>query len=141
MRRFQLVRVFPAEPAAVPPVRRELHELLNASGLADVADTVALAAQELMANAVTHGCREQQTDIAVCMTATCDGRLLRLQVEDPSDKHPCVRAATADEEGGRGLLLVDAFADRWGVEAPSDGGGKAVWMELACGPGESLEAS
>jgi hypothetical protein len=75
------------------------------------------------------------------MTATCDGRLLRLQVKDPSGERPCVRAATADEESGRGLLLVDAFADRWGVEAPSEGGGKTVWMELACGTGQNLEAS
>jgi hypothetical protein len=36
-----------------------------------------------------------------------------------------------DTESGRGLLLVAALADRWGVE-PYPPGGKAVWAECAC---------
>ncbi|MGW1180949.1 hypothetical protein ACWD7Y_02910 [Streptomyces drozdowiczii] len=32
-------------------------------------------------------------------------------------------------EGGRGLVLVDAVTDKWGVEVRRDGGGKAVWFE------------
>jgi hypothetical protein len=38
---------------------------------------------------------------------------------------------TPDQEAtsGRGLLLVDAFADSWGTTA--DGAAKIVWFELA----------
>ncbi|MCX4772781.1 ATP-binding protein [Streptomyces sp. NBC_01285] len=40
------------------------------------------------------------------------------------------------DEGGRGLVLVAAVADKWGVEVRRDGGGKTVWFEcLAAAPG------
>ncbi|MCQ1577157.1 ATP-binding protein [Streptomyces parvus] len=137
-RRFQTAVTFPATTEAIPPVRRDLYKLLCKSGLAEVAYIAALAAQELMANAVMHGCQGFPSDTAVTMTATCDGRQLRLTVEDPSTDLPCVRSGSSDAEGGRGMLLVDDFADRWGVEvSPMANGGKAVWMELACAPSEA----
>ncbi|MFC8016602.1 ATP-binding protein [[Kitasatospora] papulosa] len=137
-RYFQTAVTFPAATEAIPPVRRDLYKLLCKSGLAEVADIVALAAQELMANAVTHGCHGFPPNTAVTMTATCDGQQLRLTVEDPSTDLPCVRSGSSDAEGGRGMLLVDDFADRWGVEvSPTANGGKAVWMELACSSSEA----
>ncbi|MET8768485.1 ATP-binding protein [Streptomyces sp. NPDC004658] len=42
---------------------------------------------------------------------------------------PCLRPADDDQEGGRGLHLVDYLADRWGV-APGPLAGKTVWLEL-----------
>ncbi|MGW2110564.1 ATP-binding protein, partial [Streptomyces sp. NPDC001948] len=45
---------------------------------------------------------------------------------------PAVRClAVGDEldEGGRGLVLVDAVTDKWGVEPRPDGRGKTVWFE------------
>ncbi|MFF5019479.1 ATP-binding protein [Streptomyces sp. NPDC001165] len=142
VRCFQSAVEFPAALEAIPPARRELHTLLCKSGLAGIADIVALAAEELMANAVAHGCHGLAPDTTVDMAITCDGRQVTLKVEDPSSDLPCVLPGTSDEEGGRGMLLVDAFTDRWGVEKPSTGGaGKAVWMELACSPAEGAEAS
>ncbi|MFD8609634.1 ATP-binding protein [Streptomyces sp. NPDC059631] len=133
VRSFQCAFELPAVPEAVPPARRELHTLLCGSGLTGTADAVTLAGGELMANAVTHGCRDHPPGTTVTVTVTCDGRQLRLTVEDPSSSPPCVRAGTEGEESGRGMLIVDALADRWGVEAPSTGcAAKAVWMELAC---------
>ncbi|MEV0186382.1 ATP-binding protein [Streptomyces sp. NPDC050625] len=38
------------------------------------------------------------------------------------------RFAAQDEESGRGLLLVRAFADDWGVR-PTDQG-KTIWFSL-----------
>lgn len=137
VRRFQTAVTFPAAKEAIPPVRRDLYTMLCKSGLAEIADILALAAQELMANAVTHGCQGFPPNTEITMTATCDGRQLRLTVEDPSTDLPCVRPGSSDMESGRGMLLVDEFADRWGVELSSKGGGgKAVWMELACSPSE-----
>jgi hypothetical protein len=40
----------------------------------------------------------------------------------------------ADEDHGRGLLLVDALAARWGV-TDRVGPGKTVWAECALPPG------
>jgi hypothetical protein len=36
-----------------------------------------------------------------------------------------------ERESGRGLLLVTALAERWGVEVA---GGTVVWFELDCEP-------
>jgi hypothetical protein len=32
-----------------------------------------------------------------------------------------------DDESGRGLMLVDALAERWGWDLPASGRGKVVW--------------
>lgn len=42
---------------------------------------------------------------------------------------PVVAEGDALDEGGRGLVLVDAVTDKWGVEVRRDGGGQAVWFE------------
>jgi hypothetical protein len=39
-----------------------------------------------------------------------------------------MREVDVHEISGRGLLIVDRFADRWGHEAAV--GGKTVWAEL-----------
>ena len=51
---------------------------------------------------------------------------LRVKVADTSPAVPAPRAATTDETGGRGLILVEALADQWGFEPHSSG--KVVWV-------------
>jgi hypothetical protein len=41
-----------------------------------------------------------------------------------------VQVPREDETGGRGLLLVEALAHRWGVRDRAGGIGKTVWAEL-----------
>lgn len=56
---------------------------------------------------------------------------------------PAECGTPVDTESGRGLLLVTALADRWGVE-PYPPSGKTVWAECACetlGPGPSAGGS
>ncbi|WP_371678092.1 ATP-binding protein [Streptomyces sp. NBC_01276] len=88
---------------------------------------VGLVVGELAANAVTHG-RVPGRDFQVALGLA--GRVLRIEVVDArGDRIPCARDADPGSEGGRGLVLVAAVADRWGVEegaAPC----KAVWAEL-----------
>ncbi len=55
-----------------------------------------------------------------------DGTVLRVEVHDSGPGMP--RIADRADEGGRGLLLVAAFADRWGVDGRNPG--KAVWCEF-----------
>ncbi|WP_234352209.1 MULTISPECIES: ATP-binding protein [unclassified Streptomyces] len=52
-----------------------------------------------------------------------------IEVEDVSDGLPVPAQADEEAENGRGLLLVQQFADRWGSYRTE--GGKAVWAELA----------
>ncbi|MPY61090.1 ATP-binding protein [Streptomyces spongiae] len=85
---------------------------------------------ELAANAVFHGL-VQGRDFRLALRLDPSGAL-RIEVTDArGDRLPCIPdLGTADAESGRGLLLVTAYVDRWGVdEAPA--GGKTVWAEMS----------
>ena len=86
--------------------------------------TASLLVSELVANAVLHGGSQAELDAQMP-----EGRL-RVAVTDDNPNLPKVGdSPDFTAETGRGLILVSALADRWGVErAPS--GGKAVWFEL-----------
>jgi PAS domain S-box-containing protein len=51
-----------------------------------------------------------------------------VEVFDPDLRLPRLRSAGENDEGGRGLYLVDQLATRWGSRPTQDG--KAVWFEL-----------
>ncbi|MGW7079480.1 ATP-binding protein [Streptomyces sp. NPDC054866] len=88
---------------------------------------------ELAANAVLHG---QVPGRGFRLTLTLDAtRTLRIEVTDPrGDRLPRTPdPAGGYAESGRGLILVAAYADRWGVdEGPAPC--KTVWAELALLP-------
>ncbi|WP_416967061.1 ATP-binding protein [Streptomyces sp. 4F14] len=54
---------------------------------------------------------------------------LRIEVADASDEQPVLRHAGEWDEGGRGLVLVEALAEEWGVGS-REGVGKVVWAVL-----------
>lgn len=90
-----------------------------------VADTAALVASELVGNAVDHA----GTMVSLRLTRT--RRYLIIAVRDGSTTPPRLRAgAPADVGTGRGLLLVDAVARRWGSLIGDEG--KVVWASLDC---------
>ncbi|UYQ62853.1 ATP-binding protein [Streptomyces peucetius] len=97
----------------------------------DLSCTVALLVAELAGNAVRHG-RVPGRDFRLRLAL--DARRVRVEVSDASSVHPPtdVRAPAADDVSGRGLVLVDALADRWGVE-PRPVVGKTVWAEAEVG--------
>ncbi|MFF4828018.1 ATP-binding protein [Streptomyces sp. NPDC001312] len=95
----------------------------------DFVDAAQIVA-ELAANAAFHG-RVRGRDFRLALRLHGDG-VLRIEVTDArGDRLPRIAdSVVADAESGRGLLLVAALADRWGVaEAPAHG--KTVWAELA----------
>jgi anti-sigma regulatory factor (Ser/Thr protein kinase) len=79
-----------------------------------------LVATELVANAIVHACS------APVLSLVAAGSELVLRVVDGSPDRPVAREATSDAAGGRGLLMVEALGDRWGVD--DNGSGKAVWV-------------
>ncbi|MBT2364751.1 ATP-binding protein [Streptomyces sp. ISL-10] len=95
----------------------------------DLSCTVALLVAELAGNAVRHG-RVPGRDFKLRLTL--DARRVRVEVSDASFVRPptVVHAPAADDVSGRGLVLVDVLADRWGVE-PRPAVGKTVWAEVA----------
>jgi len=104
--------------------RRELRQLLDTARIdQDTTDTAVLLATELVTNAVEHGRGSAYLDAAV------QDRAIRLEVSDSSTVVPQPNTAVSElDERGRGLLLIEALASRWGVLPRSDG--KTVWCEL-----------
>ncbi|MFF4060982.1 ATP-binding protein [Streptomyces sp. NPDC001668] len=86
---------------------------------------------ELAVNASTHG-RVPGRDFRVTLYVV--GGTLRIEVTDTrGDRLPHTELPAPDAESGRGLLLVDALADRWGV-APGPRPRKTVWAEIDLSP-------
>ncbi|MFF3376275.1 ATP-binding protein [Streptomyces sp. NPDC002680] len=85
---------------------------------------------ELTANVVTHG-RVPGRDFRLVLYVI--DTTLRIEVTDTRDDLlPGVREAAPDSKSGRGLVIVEALADRWGVGlGPRPR--KTVWAE--CGVG------
>ncbi len=96
---------------------------LQAWNFGGVADEVELLLSELVSNVVEH----VGEPMSVRLTQH-DGRV-RVEVDDPSEVAPVVRAPDLRAEGGRGMRLIASFADRWGTVVHSDDG-KTVWFEL-----------
>jgi anti-sigma regulatory factor (Ser/Thr protein kinase) len=121
--RDAVVAVLPPRAASATRAR----ELVIAScadwGMDSIRDDVALVVTELVANAIRHA----GTDIEISMQPIDGG--VRLEVRDKSTRPLRPRAALSSDEGGRGLLLVDALSTRYGVQGEPDG--KRVWAELA----------
>lgn len=120
-----------ADLRAVADTRRRLRDQLRQWGVPALTDTAELLATEIVTNALQH------TGGGAVLTATLSGgpaRRLRVEVHDSAGRRPQPRppggARPSDEAtSGRGLMLVEALADTWGVQAR--GVGKVVWFEIA----------
>ncbi|WP_329311328.1 ATP-binding protein [Streptomyces sp. NBC_01262] len=116
-----------ADLPAVAEARQVLREALRGWGVPGLADTAELLTSELVTNALQH------TDRGAVLTATLSperrSRRLRVEVRDFVSRHPRLRAPGDQVTSGRGLLLVQALADAWGVRP--EGTGKVVWFELS----------
>ena len=93
---------------------------------ADRLDEALLLVSELVTNAILHARSAVQLTMIVL-----DGAV-RFEVRDTGAALPAVRPPSETSLNGRGLSLLDAVADRWGVEqrTPRRGPGKVVWFEL-----------
>lgn len=127
----------------VAAVRRSIGGWLRDWDLANLMDDVELVASELLTNAILHAGGDVDVVIQRCR------RGVRITVRDgrpdlvPTWTEPPIGRLNDDEldllawsvfEGtttGRGLLLVDAFADSWGVHVGETG--KEVWAEVGTG--------
>jgi two-component sensor histidine kinase len=97
----------------------------------DVSCAVALVVGELAANAVQHG-RLPGRNFGLRLTLDEVAGLVRVEVADAASRKrlPASTPPAAPEgESGRGLLLVEALAERWGSE-PRHPVGKTVWADV-----------
>ncbi|WP_394815773.1 ATP-binding protein [Streptomyces gibsoniae] len=112
---------------SVRHIRRVVRSFLREWEMAELADAAELGVSELVANVVRHVPDRRCTVLVMRQTAG-----VRVEVTDGFSGLPSARSEVPeDSEGGRGLLLLDAVADKWGVE-PEPSGGKTVWFECRC---------
>lgn len=114
----------PCEAESASQARRLVGAALNTWQLSHLIDDGQLIVSELVANAVQHS---RSHHVRVSLERLASGRV-RVAVSDKSQAQPAVVTPSADEESGRGLLLVGTVADDWGVDYR--GWGKVVWAEL-----------
>lgn len=112
----------------MPLAREFVREAVAAWGFGGPVDEVLLCVSELATNAVRHGVPPGRGYRLWVWPVAGGG--LRLEVHDSGDGWPRVRAEEAGpvDEGGRGLVLVAALADAWGVRERCPG--KVVWCEF-----------
>jgi anti-sigma regulatory factor (Ser/Thr protein kinase) len=107
-----------------PNAPREARQRVREFAPARVDDAMLLVS-ELVTNAVKHG--PGQGTIRLIISA--DGGATRFTVHDRGlGPLPDKRDQADPAPGDHGLRLVDALADRWGVER----GSTRVWFELDC---------
>ncbi|WP_371580135.1 ATP-binding protein [Streptomyces sp. NBC_01314] len=125
---------FSSTPLGARLARRLTLTQLHAWGIpygSDASDRAAAVVAELAANAVTHG-RVPGRDFELRLSLPTGS--LRIEITDTrAERLPpgpgAVRQTRPLDEDGRGLLLVDALADRWEVQDRKPPG-KTVLVEI-----------
>lgn len=112
-------------------LRRVLRLYLDSWELPYLADAAELALTELIANVVRH-VPDRRGRTFIYRLPHHEG--VRVEVADSSPVVPLAIERDPLDEGGRGLLLVNAVTDKWGIEKRWDGSGKTVWFECLTPP-------
>ncbi|MFJ9183849.1 ATP-binding protein [Streptomyces anulatus] len=115
---------------SIPAARRHVRRVLVEWKLAGLVDDATLITSELATNVITHA--KGTGDYFELGLRRRNGVLI-LEVADSYQwLMPELRKPTDDETSGRGLLIVDMLAERWGVRPRNPG--KTVWAHLPIGP-------
>jgi anti-sigma regulatory factor (Ser/Thr protein kinase) len=135
----------PGVPSMVPVARLFVRAFLVGNPLADSAE---LITSEYATNAIRHTAAGEGGVIQVAVSA--GPGLVRIEVTDHAPLEavrawpaapgpvPQVTQAGEEDESGRGLLLVDAIADRWGHDGVA--GHRTAWAEIRVTGGAEVAA-
>ncbi|WP_328976677.1 ATP-binding protein [Streptomyces canus] len=119
---------FTAEPHEVAALRRIMRLHLGLWGLHGVIDAAQLCVSELVSNVISH----VGTGTPAILVVSMSGTRVRIEVHDSDTRAlPVFLDAGLDAESGRGMALVTAVTDRWGVQLQADR--KVTWCELPTG--------
>src|SRR5580658_10359305 len=112
----------PTGPQVVGAARALMRSVLALWDCDDPDDVGELLTSEIVSNAVRHAAGV----LAMQFQLSPVEGVVRVTVEDATPAPPVVRSQNLDASGGRGLLLVESLAARWG-SAPTERG-KVVWF-------------
>lgn len=112
-------RDFRPDPRSARAVRRFVTEALTGS---TQPDDIVLTASELASNVIRHA------DTPYTVRLELRENLVRLEISDGSSIIPAVEDLTDSQ---RGLRIVTATSDKWGIERNDNG--KTIWAEFNIG--------
>jgi anti-sigma regulatory factor (Ser/Thr protein kinase) len=120
-------------PHAVESIGRARHFVLDALDELDamqdhMSDSIAVMVSELATNSVRHAAS------AFTIAVECSAERVRVAVSDDGDRLPSLRTPEPREHSGRGLQIVRALADEWGVTENVGRPGKTVWFVVSIAP-------
>jgi anti-sigma regulatory factor (Ser/Thr protein kinase) len=116
----------PPTPLSARRAREFVWASLDAAGATetDLPDRIGLVTSELVTNAVVHA----RTDLEVRILISRPEVYVEVADATPS---LVARQRSIEETGGRGLVLVAALTDAWGVADVDQGRGKRVWARVS----------
>ena len=117
--------ILSSDPRSAGEARRFAARTLASWHVEVVQAAVELLVSELVTNALFHAAGP------ITVTLRVDGTHVRGEVLDRSPEVPVRRDRDTLTTRGRGLTVIDAYADSWGVERAEAGDGKSVWFQLA----------
>ncbi|MGR6999928.1 ATP-binding protein [Yinghuangia aomiensis] len=89
-----------------------------------VIDDTVLCLSEVVTNAVQHHLSAEPLCVRLSVLPDC----VYFSVRDDNNAEPVRRVAGDDDDGGRGLAVLDAYTSQWGVTPFHRG--KSVWCEV-----------
>ena len=120
-------RIFFGDSSSVGEARAFVRNTLaETDAPTDLVDAAVLLVSELATNVTLHARTHLQVSVRV------DDGTLWAAVKDWNTRVPQACHTPVDATSGRGLQLVDALSNSWGVERDEDG--KAVWFRLQLHP-------
>jgi anti-sigma regulatory factor (Ser/Thr protein kinase) len=114
---------FPNLPKSVPMARRFAAQVIT-DVPSDICDVISVIVSELATNCVRHA------GTGFKMRLAQQPRSIRIECEDQGNGDPVLRAPSVTDTSGRGLQIVAALADDWGVVHNTGSLGKAVWATI-----------
>ena len=117
---MSIVARLPHEVSSVRMARRIVREVAAENGA--LADDAALLTTELATNVILH------TNSPILLRIRVDEDEIRVAFTDESGALPIEIMATNADPHGRGILIVDSVAHRWGVRRRRNG--KTIWFAL-----------
>jgi anti-sigma regulatory factor (Ser/Thr protein kinase) len=131
--------VLGALPTAAGCARLHARNVMCEWDLADSAEDVELVVSELTTNAIrastgVDGQPRYEYNLSglavVHLRLSSDRVRVLVEVWDGNPGAPTAKHAGPDEEGGRGLMLVESLCERWNWDVVPGWAGKVVWAEL-----------
>ncbi|MCP2352991.1 anti-sigma regulatory factor (Ser/Thr protein kinase) [Nonomuraea thailandensis] len=117
--------LFEAALASVPAARHSVGAQARRWGFAEESTAAELLITEVVTNALGH------TSEPIQVRMSNGNSVLRMEVEEHGSSAPLppARLPGPEAESGRGLFLLEALSQEWGVDRTATG--KIVWFEIA----------